>query len=98
MTTEFVSRRIQMPAEKFCSPRRYVRALLSRSGSRRRTGTQAAHDPGARLRRVDDIVDLQERRHAQRLAALVEVGDQPVVSGLALSLVGDCRKLVTVGE
>ncbi len=58
-------------------------ALPALARGRLRHRQQSAHDPAARVRRIDHVVDLQEHRQVQRLAALVGLGDHAVELGLA---------------
>ena len=65
------------------------RPFLFRARRQWRQRKQARHGPCARVRRVDDVIDLEQAGSTVRLAALVGFGDNFVEFGLALLWVGD---------
>src|SRR5215471_8621427 len=60
--------------------------------------SQGADQDRAGVRRVDDVVDLERRRGAQRLAPLVVRGHELVVPLLALGRVGDRVQFPAVAQ
>src|SRR5690606_11279400 len=74
------------------------RPLLAGARPRRLAGAQAADDPGTRFGWIDDGIDLQRHRHAERLAALVGLGHQLVEQRLARRRVSLGFQLLTVGQ
>ena len=67
----------------------HIDVTLATLRARSRRG-QAAHQPSARLGRVDDGVDLDARRDRDPFALGIHAGDQLIEQGLARGVV-DCR-------
>src|SRR5262249_2799394 len=70
------------------SPRVDARALLAGARQRRRRRFERAHDPASRRGRVDDVVDLEVRRHVHGLADLVHARDHLLEGGAAFGRIG----------
>src|SRR5262249_20599452 len=80
------------------SPGVHAGALLRAARRRGSDRLERAHDPFARVRRIDHVVDLEMRRGVDRLAALVGPPDHLLEHLLALGGVGDRRELVPESE